>query len=266
MRLWITLFFGNPELPIGALIALFCIARWSLVPSDRRRTELLLVVALLSVPWIWVVRLITIGLGHLRHARYDLYIYRIDDFFGQPSFALGRWVVRHPALQSVLEFSYVFLSTMMIVVFTAYLWLRPMPEVLRVVRAFTLNLAAAVPIYLLIPVCGPYFVFADFPARQANVVPHTLWLTTVPNGIPSVHMSTALLIYWFLRRWTLGSIAGILYLVLTILSTLAGGQHYLFDLICGIPYAVAIYYLSAYPWRRRAAAATQNLVNSELCQ
>ena len=266
--LWITLLLGNPGSLCSIWLTLFCIARWSLVPSDRRRTELLLVVALLSGPLIGAVRLITIGLAHLRRARYDLYVYRIDAFFGQPSFVLGRWLISHPALRSVLDFSYNFLPTMMIGVFAAYLWLRPVPEILRVVRAFVLNLAAAVPIYLLIPVSGPYFAFADFPATQAGVVPHTLWLTAIPIGIPSVHMSTALMISWFLRRWTMGNILASLYLALTVLATLGSGEHYLFDLLCAVPYAIAIYYGSAYPWRRSAVAAPDRLVTShaEVCK
>jgi membrane-associated phospholipid phosphatase len=60
----------------------------------------------------------------------------------------------------------------------------------------------------------------------------------MPNGIPSVHASTALLVLWFLRRWWWGRISGVVFLILTIFATLGSGEHYLFDLFCALRYAI----------------------------
>ena len=91
-----------------------------------------------------------------------------------------------------------------------------------------MNLVAAVPIYLLIPVCGPQAAFPDFPSVLPQVTAHPILLMAVPNCIPSVHTYSALLVAWYLRRWAVGKVFGVAYLVLMIAATLASGQHYLF--------------------------------------
>jgi membrane-associated phospholipid phosphatase len=132
-----------------------------------------------------------------------------------------------------------------------YIWLASEAETALLARAFFLNLFLAVPFYLAIPVCGPAFaypaVWKTFPLHLPNDSPrHMIPIDAAPNGIPSVHMATALLIFWFLRRWWWGSLVGFGFVLLTILSTLGLGQHYLFDLICAIPYAVLVYLLATY--------------------
>jgi membrane-associated phospholipid phosphatase len=93
-------------------------------------------------------------------------------------------------------------------------------------------------------VCGPVFVFADFPAAQQRVPVHPIPVDAIPNGIPSVHVSTALLMLWFLREWPIGRAIGLIYLALTIGATLGIGQHYFFDLLCAVPYTFAILRMS----------------------
>jgi len=116
------------------------------------------------------------------------------------------------------------------------------PAHLSAVREAAVSaLIAAVPFYLLFPVCGPEFAFPHFPALPpAPMVPHMVAIAAAPDGVPSVHTSTALLILWFLWRWPWGRVAGLVYLALIVLATMGGGQHYLFDLICAIPYTAAI--------------------------
>jgi membrane-associated phospholipid phosphatase len=73
-------------------------------------------------------------------------------------------------------------------------------------------------------------------------VPHMIPVAAAPNGIPSVHFATALLVAWICRYWRPGQILAFLYLILIGISTLASGQHYLFDLIVAVPYAIAAVY------------------------
>jgi len=115
-------------------------------------------------------------------------------------------------------------------------------------RTFALNMILAVPIYFLLPVCGPRYVFKAFPSDADSQIPHPVFLSYPPNGIPSVHFSTALLIFWFLRRWKMGRIFGAVFLLLTFLATLGLGEHYLFDLIVAVPYTFGIYRLASRTW------------------
>jgi PAP2 superfamily len=53
-------------------------------------------------------------------------------------------------------------------------------------------------------------------------------------------MTAALLILWFARHWIAGRLLSVAFLVLTVLSTLGAGEHYLFDLIVAVPYSAAV--------------------------
>lgn len=183
-------------------------------------------------------------LSDLRPLKYDLFVYKFDRLFGEPSFAIGRTVNHHEALILLVSVSYGLLPIGMLAVFGVYLWLKSENDCIQILTTFVLNLFAAVPFYLLFPVCGPAFAFRGFPFTEPRVSPRMLALNAAPNGVPSVHTSTALLILWFLWDWRWGRILGIIFLVLTILATLGSGQHYVFDLICALPYAAIVYFVS----------------------
>jgi membrane-associated phospholipid phosphatase len=150
--------------------------------------------------------------------------------------------------------------------FAATLLLRPEREAIRVAQTFLLNLFAALPIYLLFPVCGPAFAFPSFPALPlAGLVPHLLAISAAPNGVPSVHMSSALLVLWFLRRWPWGRAIGGVYAALIVLSTLASGQHYLFDLLCAVPYTAAVVWaVDRFAARSAASQHSETFLDQQL--
>jgi hypothetical protein len=131
----------------------------------------------------------------------------------------------------------------MLALFAAHLW-SPEGDCRTLLEAFALNSFLAVPIYVLLPVCGPVFVFAGFPWSPPPVDMHVIAVAAAPNGMPSVHMSTALLILIYAWRWPAGRPLGLIFLVLIILGTLGSGQHYLFDLLCAIPYTIVVYRIS----------------------
>jgi PAP2 superfamily len=221
--------------------------RWFFVPSDRKRTEWMLVIASVAIPVNALAEWAASSLSRLRPLKYDQFIYVFDAFLGQPSFALGRIVEHHMPLKILVSVSYGVLSVMIPLTFAAYLWLCSEEETLVMAKTFVLDFFLAIPIYLIIPVCGPAFAFSGFPFNQpAGLTPHLIAINAAPNGIPSVHMASALLILWFLRRWPWGLFAGTTFLALTVLSTLGSGQHYVFDLVCAVPYAAMVYGLANY--------------------
>lgn len=230
---------------IGAAIAvLFAAARWFLAPNDRKRSEWFLAASSLAIPVPALCQFITIRLSQAAPLKLDQYIYRIDSLFGQPSFVLGRIAEHHLWLEIVGQIAYGLLPCAVLCVWAAYLWLRPEADALLVLNAFVLNLFLAVPIYLLIPVCGPVYAFPGFPFSEPLVTPHQIPIFAPPNGIPSVHTSTALLILWFAWRWPLGRVLGAIYLALIVFATLASGEHYLVDLMAAVPYALAVLFLT----------------------
>jgi hypothetical protein len=107
------------------------------------------------------------------------------------------------------------------------------------------------------------FAFPHFPFIQPNHLdPHPIPLSACANCIPSVHMSTALLVVWFSRRWRSGLILSLIYLALIVVATLGSGEHYLFDLVVAIPYTFLIFRLGKIEWR----LSEKNAVDSHLSQ
>lgn len=225
---------GFVVLPVAVAVLA---ARWFLVPNQRKHTEWILVAALFVQPAGFLCLAAVTGISRLEPMKYDLYVYRIDQALGVSSFWPGLLAAHSKIWYDLANLSYGLLPVVMVVVFAANLQWNSEAEGIRVARTLTLNLFLAVPIYLLIPVCGPRFAFPSFPGWPGALTPHPIALSYAPNGIPSVHTSTAILTLWFLRKWRLGQVLGGVFLLLTIFATLATGQHYVFDLLCAVPYA-----------------------------
>jgi hypothetical protein len=254
---FLTYVITNPSSVVLELLMGFIGFRWFLVPADRRRTELLFVFGAILGPISLLLQVVLPELSRLRPMKYDLYIYRFDMPFGQPSFRLGEIVATHPWCKILVIVSYNLIFVAVLGTLAAYLWLRSEAETIMVVKAFVLNCFAAIAFYLIFPVCGPVFAFPHYPQTPPeNIVPHPLAINAAPNGIPSVHTSTALLVLWFLRRWWWGRIAGGVFLALTILATLGSGEHYLFDLFCAVPYAIGVVWIVYRLDRRRVSTKT----------
>lgn len=225
-----------PELPACLIIMLVAAVRGLLIPRDQWRTNWMMIAAALQVPLqIFVVQVLS-GLSLLRPLKYDLYLYRVDALFGQPSFALGAFARRHLWFADTMILTYSQLVIMMMVALAAQLWTKPKREAVQALVAFAITFPAAVPFYLLLPVCGPVFAFTEFPSRPIEVTPHLVSLAAAPNGFPSIHMASALLVFWYLRGSWWGKIAGGGFAILTALATMAIGQHYFVDLIFAVPY------------------------------
>ena len=235
-----------PQLVGIPLILVYGLWQYSSAKGADKRTDWLVAAAAIAVPAEMAAQAVTVWLSGLRPLKYDLFIYWLDGRLGfQPSFAIGQLAAHNLWLRQLLAFTYGSCTLGMLAVFIAYLWLRSEAETRDVVRVFGLNLFVAVPIYLLVPVCGPAFAFPDFPALPSQLSPHLIAISAPPNGIPSVHFSTALLVAWFARRWPMGRVAGVIYVVLTAAATMGSGEHYLFDLLVAVPYAICMYRLGS---------------------
>jgi hypothetical protein len=240
-----------PSVAVTALLVPALALRWFLAASnslDRTRAEWLIVLAALIQPAASVALLAARALSPLRPGKLDLYIFQLDRLFGEPSFALGRLAVAHPWLGVVSSISYGLLSVSIFATVAAYILWRPAAEARMVAVTFSVCLFLATPLYLLIPVCGPAYAFTSFPALPpAGLQLHLIALSAAPNGVPSVHMAIALLVWFFfgLGDWGWGWTAvGGLFAALTAFATLSSGEHYLFDLICAPPYVLCVLTLS----------------------
>lgn len=220
--------------------------RWFAIRADRRRTEKLFLAGLVASIATFISLRVASFLSIFCRVKYDLYVYWLSArLMDEPSFYIGRIAAHHLWLQVAIECGYGLPAAMMLGTFAVYLWLRSDVEALRVVEVFILNPLLALPIYLMFPVCGPAYAFSGFPYQTpSGITPHPMAIDAAPNGIPSVHTSTALLVLWLLRHWWWGRVAGSLFLVLTVLATLGLGEHYLLDLVLAAPYSALVFWLA----------------------
>ncbi len=245
-----------PVLPAVALILMVCCV-YVYFRGTNKRLDRFLVAVTLTVPGHILVMAGALWTAPIHPLKLDLYVYWIDKLAGfEPSSALGRLALSHLSVVVLLAVSYQLLPLAMVAIYGGYLWYRPAREATTMVSVFILNLALSVPFYLLFPVCGPAYAFPGFPDLPAGpVVPHPILLSAPPNGVPSVHFSTALLVLWYGRKLPLGRFIGGAYLLLTAFSTLASGEHYLFDLVVTAPYTVVVYKLGHYVATRMGSPA-----------
>ena len=186
----------------------------------------------------------------LRPRTYDLYAFLFDGSLGfQPSFAMGKLFLVHPWLYQFGAFTYTGITFAMAILYAIHLHYR---------QTFTWDIievlfGAALIGYLfftIFPVCGPRY---GFPAYYPNVpirydqlhlvLPEMIAiLPRFPrNGVPSLHMSWAILMWWSCRRlprWT--QLLGAVYVLITITDTLGVGEHYAFDLIVAFPFSLSM--------------------------
>ncbi len=119
------------------------------------------------------------------------------------------------------------------------------PDWLLALAAFLLAGGIGGGLYCLFPAAGPRFVFPNYPLLPD---PATLSLNPAPlapqfirNCMPSLHTTWALLMVMNMAglgralRW-----GARVFALLTVLATLALGQHYLIDLVVAVPFAVAV--------------------------
>jgi hypothetical protein len=226
---------------------LAALLRWLLRPADRGRSEQLLWLALGVFMGQWAGGLALMQLTRWNLPTYDEYIYRLDGLLGfQPSFALGRILIPQTRVMYVLDVVYECLLLYATIVIALHIW-RGLERTREVVYAFILNFLLAPFLYALLPVCGPGYAFNGlYPFVQPVFVAQRMHIHAPPNGIPSVHLSTALLALWFSRGMPVGRWVAWLYLVCTILATLGSGEHYLFDLACAVPYSFLVVLTARY--------------------
>jgi hypothetical protein len=209
-------------------------------PQEKRWT-MFLVVSFLIIVTVMLTGNFLKWSGHTFTVRYDDFLFRLDQPFGQPSFAMAKMAERLPRLYGISMLAYCELYGAMSLVIGFYFLTQPLREVKIVLRTFLLSLLALF-FYVLLPASGPSYAFGGFPRLPASA-PHILHLTAPPNCMPSVHLTLALLILYFLWPWKAGRLFGSVYLMLIAFAALASGEHYFIDLLIAFPFTAVLVYL-----------------------
>jgi hypothetical protein len=240
---------GLGSLGLATLLFLAGKAVWEPRPRNKETFRILFPASVLT--FLVLASVYSLNMASYLHAKtFDLYTFAFDGSLGfQPSFTCGRILAANAWLFPLVKLTYEAIVLAMAVFYVAFMARRekPMWELIE------LLFAAAMVGYLffsVFPVCGPRYGFpASFPWGQT---PYSdlagLKLERIPinwliprNGVPSLHFTWALLIWWNTRtlpRW--GRFAALAFVVATVFDTLATGEHYLFDLIAALPFSLCM--------------------------
>jgi PAP2 superfamily len=239
---------------LGLIGALIVALRW--FQLRRQVSRWTLVPAVLCVVYVffraWAFRRASMGNWYTL----DNYIYYADLSFGfNPSLLANRWV---EGLHVFPLISVVYESLVLAIAATYAYSLGRCGQPVRVLALMVLTGLLGMQAYRLLPACGPVYLLGsacylgEEPAGCADVSAADLHPVSLDpafprNAIPSLHVAWALLVYWLWRssRWRWIVLA---YLLLTILATLGGGEHYLVDLVAAFPFALALWALCGTPW------------------
>src|SRR6266436_7424451 len=246
--LWGSAVLALPGLAGILLLALRCI--WSERPA-RGSAFALLAPAVSMVFFVFSAQRV-LGLANLLYSKtFDLYLFLADGSFGfQPSFFLSRAMVRSALLGIAVKLTYVSLPFVMALIYAMRIPKNTERPAWDMISIFLLAGLAGSLLYNILPATGPlyafhgYFPWQSLPyesLKRLRLEPISLPRDIPRNAIPSLHVAWAILLWWNSRRLSLPiRIFTGAYLVLTILSTLATGEHYLVDIIAAIPFALCV--------------------------
>jgi len=178
----------------------------------------------------------------------DWFLYSFDQSLGtQLSFRFGQVVLSsRPLTRATLA---VYYALPIAIMFTyARQLVRNRNLAMMAFLAFAVAGPLGVVFYNLVPAGGPANLFGSrFPfdpltTEQLRQIPmEALTIAGPRNAFPSLHLAWALLIDWYaegLSRWT--KIVFFVFVLGTVGSTLALGEHYFIDLVTAFPFALMI--------------------------
>jgi membrane-associated phospholipid phosphatase len=231
------------------LLAICC--RW-LGAKEKPSLWLIIPGILLVMFYVWRSALLSQSTpSGMRGRTFDLYALYVDGSFGvQPSIWIHRFCTSKIS-RGLLQGIYEGLPFAMGISYASFLENRS--KALKVFACFLLAGVLAMLCYRLLPICGPaYLPFGDecfyfngncstasfFSGKPSFINIDSQWPR---NGMPSLHMGWALLIWWSCQKKRFGQWLALTFALLTAISTLVYGEHYLIDLL-------AAFFFSLIPW------------------
>jgi hypothetical protein len=230
---------------VAGLLLLFSGAMQIRNPRDQRYQALFITI-FLTISEMLVNDVVLSLLERTSPKRYDLFVFSTEQALGLPSFHLGRLAVDHPWFGNTLQISYFLLPVAFMVLATCCFLLQPVEVAVRLPWTILFACLLVPLLYLVFPVAGPRYAISTFPvSAPAHLVPHVIFSHAIPTGVPSMHMTAALIFVYFARRWRIGVALASMYAALTVCSTMASGEHYFLDLVAAVPYTMLMIYVGA---------------------
>jgi hypothetical protein len=237
-------------LGFAALLLLGLRALWS-EREGRDNALALLVPALVLVLFIFASGNVLRLSGSLNPQTDDAWLYAFDGSLGfQPSFFVGTIMFNSIILTRSALLTYLSLPFAMAIVCAWKIPVAAKRISWHMLTVLLLTGAAGWILYNVVPGTGPLYAFGrDFPWHPLpykDLLGFSLRKMSIPldiprNAMPSLHVGWAVLLFWNSRGFPrVLRAALVLYLLLTVVATLGGGQHYLIDLVVSLPFVLAV--------------------------
>ncbi|MGA7292907.1 MAG: phosphatase PAP2 family protein [Terriglobales bacterium] len=232
---------------LASLLLLSCTVLWN--GRDREPAAYRALLPAAALAFLVLGAQYSLNMASYLHAKtLDLYAFAFDGSLGfEPSFVLGRFLNSNRWLVPFLQVTYEGILLAMAALYAGFMGRRNRP-IWELIEVLFASAMVGYAFFSIFPVCGPRYAFGrDFPTL---VVPyaalHQLTLMKVPvswlfprNGVPSLHMTWALLIWLNTRslpQWA--RLTALALVFATVFDTLASGEHYFFDLIVALPFTL----------------------------
>jgi PAP2 superfamily len=206
-------------------------------PNDDRRAKLFLCSLLIFIMSIAVVPVLAFA-NASNPLKYDLYLHAIDHALG---FCPAQVAVRLLLVSHLWKLTVGFYQLIPAMMVAGYGWaLYGNGNQNRLLVSYAISALCAV-LYLIVPASGPGFLMGaaiaqPHPSPAIALVP----LNYVANCIPSAHLSTAILIWFFNRDNKVAGSASLVFVFITAFATMALGEHYMIDLVMSFPFALFV--------------------------
>jgi hypothetical protein len=233
------------SLGIASIITL-SVRAWRSVGPERTAVLIYLLPAGVALLYTLEAGLFLEVISVVPHLTYDSYAYVADQGYGgQLSFWMGRLFAHWPLLAGICLVIYSAPPPCLMFVYAVQVKQRRYVPVDAVTALLTLGLVGYA-FYAIMPVSGPKPAFGDAfpdaPPPVDDLIGRRIPVGHFPrNGMPSLHLGSVLLAYWQARPygpWARGAAAIVVFG--TLLATLGLGEHYLVDLVVGLPFALAV--------------------------
>ncbi|MGR8921347.1 MAG: fused MFS/spermidine synthase [Gammaproteobacteria bacterium] len=189
--------------------------------------------------------------AQLRPLTYDESVYLLDAAYGFiASRDVALWAGAHPWIETLLSSTYIWINAAVVLLYGLQQRRRERAPI-NVLDVMLLSGVAGMVAYHLYPITGPQFAFAGsfpdaLPALEELRTGMTLTVPAARNGMPSLHFGWAFALAFialYERGWV-RLLFGV-FAVLTAISTLSTGHHYLVDLVVACPFMLAMLALAS---------------------
>ena len=233
---------------LASLLILACTVLWN--GANREPAAHRALLPAMALTFMVLAAKYSLNMASLLHGKtLDAYAFAFDGAYGEPSFILGRVVDSNSWLFPFVKITYEGILLAMAAFYAGFMRRRSKP-IWEIIELLFASAMIGYAFFSIFPVCGPRYAFGrDFPGLVVPFAAFHQWrLTKIPvppmfprNGVPSLHMTWALLIWLNTRsvsRWA--RFAALAFALATAFDTLASGEHYLFDLVVALPFTLSM--------------------------